>query len=148
MGQYSYLLHVRRDYLDLTINNKIISEKEVINELREQWRQLWNKRRDDSLKAESIATQTYPSLFVERGTVIHASRDFKPLSFKEILSLHQIDKYGRYLPLTPEIGGWGKFVKTHINTQKKPLQKHKLIRHELKKERTKSNKKKSGWLHK
>ena len=148
MGQYSYLLHVRRDYLDLTINNKIISEKEVVNELREKWRQLWNNRRDDSLKAESIATQTYPSLFVERGTVIHASRDFKPLSFKEILNSHQIDNYGRYLQLTPEIGGWGKFVKTHIRTQKKPLRKHNLIRHELKKEMTKSNKKKSGWLRK
>ena len=132
----------------MTIKNEITSEKEIVNELRDQWKQLWNRRRDDLVKAESIATETYSSLCVERGTIIHATRDFKPLSFKEILISHKIGNYGRYVSPAPAIGGWAKFVKTHIRPQNNHLQQRDIIRHEFRKERMQSNKKRCGWLNK
>jgi hypothetical protein len=39
------------------------------------------ERFDDKTKAEGVSVANYSSLKVERGTVIHATRDFKPLNF-------------------------------------------------------------------
>ena len=64
-------------------------DKEVVEELKVQWKRLWLERVDDKVRAEGIAVQDYSSLFVDKGTVIHATRDFKALNFKEILEQHQ-----------------------------------------------------------
>ena len=56
----------------------------------------------------------YASLRVERGTVVHATRDFKVLNFKEILEQHMVEDTDRFVQPNVDVGGWNKFVKTKI----------------------------------
>ena len=91
----------------------------VVGDVREEWRVLWRDRIDDKVRAEGIANQDYSLLFVERGTVIIATRDFKPLDLREILRLHEIQNVERVVPPHPSVGGWGKFARTVLDKQKR-----------------------------
>ena len=89
----------------------------MVEELREQWKKLWKERVDDKVRAEGVATANYCDLFIDRGTIIHATRDFKALNFKEILEQHQIENAERYIPPPPGVGGWTKFIKTNVKNK-------------------------------
>jgi len=121
--------------------------KEIVEELKEQWRRLWRERIDDKVKAEGIANTDFSKLFVEKGTVIFATRDFKMLNFKEILELHKLD-VGRIIPPSPSVGGWGKFIRTMIATQR-PSNRVRQARQYLddRKQRQQLKKGGRGWLH-
>lgn len=84
-----------------------------------EWKQLWSERLNDKVRAEGISSDTYNSLRVERGTIIQATRDYKPLNFKDILEEHKIENPQDYIAPNVNVGGWTKFVKTEI-TSKKP----------------------------
>ena len=58
-----------------------MSQKETVDELRIQWKRLWLERAEDKVRAEGIATTDYCDLFLEKGTIIHATRDFKSPNF-------------------------------------------------------------------
>ncbi|MGQ9552092.1 MAG: hypothetical protein ACUVUE_06670, partial [Candidatus Bathycorpusculaceae bacterium] len=92
-------------------------QKEFVEELKAEWRRLWWERIDDRARAEGIAKNDYSSLFVDKGTVIVATRDYKPLSFREILEAHKLFGAERFLPPPPAVGGWGKFIRTAITGQ-------------------------------
>jgi len=92
--------------------------KEFVDELRVQWKLLWRDRIDDKVRAEGIANQDYSKLFVERGTVIIATRDYKPPDFVEILQKHMSSDADRLVPPSPGVGGWGKFVRSVLSKQK------------------------------
>ena len=93
--------------------------KEFVDELRVEWKELWQNRVDDKVRAEGIAKQDYSKLFVERGTVIKATRDYKPLEFQDIVENHLGCESSKAGAPNPTVGGWGKFIKTNIQTQKK-----------------------------
>ena len=126
---------------------EVSSREEIVEELRERWRRLWRERVDDKVKAEGIANSDFPKLFVDRGTVIFATRDFKPLSFREILELNSLVDADRFLP-NPHVGGWGKFIRTVI-TRQKPEERIVETRRYLdsKKKRQHVRKGGHGWLH-
>ncbi len=88
--------------------------KEFVDELRGQWKDLWRNRFDDKVRAEGIAKKEYSNLFVERGTVIMATRDFRPLDFFDIVKHHLSDDAEKGVPPNSTIGGWGKFVRNKI----------------------------------
>ena len=88
------------------------SNREMVEELRVQWKKLWQERVDDKVRAEGVATANYCELFIEQGTIIHATRTFKALNFKEILEQHQIENAERYIPPNPQVGGWTKIFIT------------------------------------
>jgi hypothetical protein len=67
-----------------------LTANETAEQLKVQWRRLWQERVDDKLRAEAIATADYCDLFFEKGTTIHATRNFKALNFREILEQHEI----------------------------------------------------------
>jgi hypothetical protein len=98
---------------------EITTQQEIINELKAQYKTLWRERIDDKVRAEGIANRDYSMLFVEKGTVIFATRDFKPLNFKEILDQHKVVGVDRVVPPSPHVGGWGKFIRTEIASQKR-----------------------------
>jgi hypothetical protein len=123
-----------------------LAQKEMIEELRLQWRKLWQERLDDKVRAEGMATADYSDLFVDRGTVIHATRDFKALNFKEILEQHQVINAERYIPPTPQVGGWNKFIKNNITNQPRRRKRADLYREE-KREKQQPKKGGRGWLH-
>lgn len=95
--------------------------REFVRELKASWRMLWRDRIDDRVKAEGIADKYYPMLFVEKGLVILATRDYKPPSFNEILQKHMASNSDKAF-LTqqiPSIGGWGKFIRDVLSKQKR-----------------------------
>ena len=121
----------------------------MVESLRVQWRKLWKERVDDKIRAEGVATADYCDLFVEKGTVIHATRNFKALNFKEILDQHQIENSERYIPPLPHEGGWTKFVKTNVtNKHSRKLNHVEFFLYEQKPEKQQLKKGGRGWLHK
>jgi len=124
-----------------------LTQKEMVEELKTIWKKLWQERVDDKVRAEGIATADYSRLFVEKGTIIHATRDYKSLNFKEILERHQVANADRFISPSPQVGGWTKFIRTSITNQR--LRKERRI--ELycaeKKKRQQLKKDGRGWLH-
>ncbi len=125
-----------------------INQNEFVNRLKTEWKRLWRERVDDKVRAEGIAIQDYTPLFIDKGTVIHATRDFKALNFKEILEQHKVLNAERYIPPAPHVGGWTKFVKSNITNGK--LKKKTLAEGYLEEKTEKQQLKKGGrgWLHK
>jgi len=101
-----------------TLNHKDPDWKEFVHKLKTQWKSLWRTRINDKLRAEGIASQDYSLLFVERGEVIIATRDYKPPNFMEILQQHNPPDIHRLVPPPPSVGGWGKFIRTVLRGQR------------------------------
>ena len=130
-----------------------IDWKSFVEDLRQQWVQLWRERIDDKTRAEGVAGEDFELLFVDKGQVIVATRKYKPLEFKEVLVEYKAPyevKVKEDRP-SPHVGGWRKFgrqmaasrrtrngdrkglwLKDHPNNRKKKLQLRKGGR---------------GWLH-
>ena len=124
-----------------------LTQKELVEELKVQWKKLWNERVDDKVRAEGIAIEDYVKLFVEKGTVIHATRAFKALSFKEILEQNQVANAEQLVPPSPQVGGWTKFIRTSITIQKPQRNRRAQLYVEPKKEKQQPKKGGRGWLH-
>ncbi len=123
-----------------------INQKEIVDELKVEWKKLWRERVDDKVRAEGIAINDYSTLFVDKGTIIHATRDYKALSFKEILEGHKVLNTERYIPPDPQVGGWTKFIKTNISN--KHLEKKQEVLYVKEKKLNRQPKKGGrGWLH-
>ena len=116
-----------------------------VEELRVEWKRLWRERFDDRVRAEGIANQDYGSLFVDRGTVIFATRNFKLLNFKEILEGHGITEVFRFVQPNPRVGGWRKFINGTAGVKRKPRAEAYLVDEERKKQQSKKGGR--GWLH-
>ncbi len=124
-----------------------LAQKEFVDDLRAQWKKLWQERVDDKVRAEGIAITDYSKLFVEKGTIIHATKDFKALNFKEILEQHKIENSERFIQPSPQVGGWGKFIKTDLTRQKPQRTKRAEAYYPEKKEVQQPKKGGRGWLH-
>jgi len=124
-----------------------LTQKEMVEELRVQWKKLWLERVDDKVRAEGVAIADYCDLFVEKGTVIHATRNFKALNFKDILEQHQVENAERFIPPSPQIGGWNKFIKVNITNQPPRKKRRAELYFDGKKEKQQPKKGGRGWLH-
>jgi hypothetical protein len=125
--------------------------KAFIEELRQQWRTLWLERIDDEVRAEGISSKDYLDLFVERGTVIVATRKSKTPDFNDIVQKHlssgQSDVSCGFLP-NPETGGWGKFVRNVLSKQQSSMKRRRDGLVETDKKVAQQLKKSGrGWLH-
>ena len=120
--------------------------KEFVDELRTDWKHLWRNRLDDKVRAEGIAYHDYSKLFVERGTVIMATRDFKPLEFFDIVKEYLEFDAEKAVPPNSTIGGWGKFIRNNIRKQKKPTRRFSPPKPTRKKGQQ-QKKGGRGWLH-
>ena len=123
------------------------SEQIRVDAVKEEWKQLWLERIDDKVRAEGMANRTFPLCFVERGTVIVATRDFKPLDLKEILRLNLVQNVERVVGPPSSVGGWRKFSRTVLSKQER---NRMLILEEPRKDRVKSLQLKKGgrgWMH-
>lgn len=132
---------------DASPEDKILTQKELVEQLRGQWKLLWSERFNDKLLAEDVSINEYINLRVEQGTIIHATRDFKPLNFKEILEQNMVENADRFVPPNAEEGGWNKFVKTKITSS--PAKRRKRANPSAPKKQGSQQPKKGGrgWLH-
>ena len=123
---------------------------EFRRKLKEEWKRLWRERFDDKVRAEGIAAKNYPLLYVERGTVIVATRKYKPPSFSEIVKFwaenFKIFEESRIFPPHPSVGGWRKFIKTHL-TKHKSTRRNAYKEEKQKKAKLQLKKGGRGWLH-
>ena len=124
-----------------------LQKKTVVEELKAEWKRLWQEHLDDKVRAEGVATDDYSSLFVEKGTVIQATKDYKALNFREIIEQHQITNLDRYIPPNPNVGGWAKFIKTNISHKHSQKKIRKNFFNEKKGKNPCPKKSGRGWLH-
>ena len=126
-----------------------LHEEKVIDELRKQWKNLWQERLDDKIRAESIATSDYSLLFLEKGTIICATKDYKSVNLREIIDQHQISNPDRFIPPDPKIGGLTKFIKRNFPNKSSYKQNQRNYAH-IKPNKKQCHRKKGGrgWLNK
>jgi hypothetical protein len=125
---------------------KIKAQKELVESLKTEWKLLWSERFNDKIRAEDVSLKDYNALNVERGTVIHANRDFKAVTFKEILEKHLVENPERFIQPNAQTGGWTKFAKTAIITSN-PRKKEHSLPYTNKKQVSQPKKGGRGWLH-
>lgn len=116
--------------------------------LKEEWQSLWRERIDDKLRAEGIANRDYDMLFLDRGTVIFASRDAEIPSFREVLEVWAPPNIPYAVPPDPRVGGWRKFIRTELR-QTVESRKRRFDYRERANKRKKQHLRKGGcgWLH-
>jgi hypothetical protein len=92
--------------------------RELRRGLKADWAELWRDKRDDEVRAEGFSVRDFERLYVERGEVVVATRDFKPLSFGEILERHLGSDYAGRVAPDPGVGGWEKFARTFFPSKR------------------------------
>ena len=124
-----------------TFNEK----RKFVEELRGQWKMMWRDRIDDKLRAEGISDKDYSRLFVERGTVIMATKKFRPLDFFEILQQYRESIGGEVIPPSPSVGGWGKFIRN--SSRRQHSRRRRDAPGPIEKDKQQLKKCGRGWLH-
>jgi hypothetical protein len=122
--------------------------KTDVEEIKAEWRLLWQERIDDKVRAEGMADRSFSLLAVERGTVIVATRDFKALNLKEILRSYDVQNVERIVGPHPSEGGWTKFAKTVLNKQTRTQKFRAEALPERRGKNAQLKKGGRGWLHK
>ena len=108
------------------------------HKLKADWEELWRTKYDDKVMAEMVSRNQYELLFVEKGEVIVATRDVKPLSFSEILEVNLGSDMADRVAPNSQVGGWSKFIKEKIlkpkpaNKRERPKVKVDLTQHQRK----------------
>ena len=123
----------------------------MVEALKTEWKLMWSERFDDKVVAEGVSANDYDILQVERGLIIHATREFKALNFKDIVQQRIVENPERYLQPDVHTGGWNKFIKTEIATSRSQQNKKNDSRTSEKSpsKQTSQQVKKGGrgWLH-
>jgi len=63
-----------------------------------------SERFDDKEMAEGVSVGDHTLLHIEKGTVIHAARDFKTSSLKEILEQNMVENPDRFVQPETKVG--------------------------------------------
>ncbi len=130
-----------------TVENKVKAQKELVETLKIQWKLLWTESFNDKVRAEAVSKKDYEILYLERGTVINATRNYKVLNFKDILEKHLIEQPDRFIQPNSNVGGWKQFVKTNISSNKPQKNNHASEDVPKKQTTVQSKKNRQGWLH-
>ncbi len=140
-----------KDFVGEDRKARVEAQKRLIEELKAQWKLLWSERYDDRVRAEGVSVNDYAILDVEKGTIIHATKDFKILTLKQILEKHKIDNPERHVQPDVQVGGWNKFIKTEIKGRNQKGSRAAAYIAEKNKSKKKpgqqSKKGGRGWLH-
>ena len=123
------------------------ARKALIEELKGQWKLLWSDHFVDRVRAEGVSVNDYAILDIEKGTIIYATKDFKILTFKQILEKHLVKNPERYIQPDVHDGGWGKFIKTEINCKPKKISHASAYMADKGPAKKSQQSKKRGWLH-
>jgi hypothetical protein len=132
---------------DGSVEDKVKSQKKLVEALKVEWALLWSERFNDKVRAEGVSVSDYASLRVEQGTIIQATRDFKALSFREILERNVVENPDRFVQPDVNVGGWNKFVEKEIMARSPQRNKRALAYIPEKREVQQPKKGGRGWLH-
>lgn len=130
----------------MTVNNSNrVEQDEFRKKLKKEWKLMWTERFDDAVKAEGIVTRDYPLLFMDRGSVIFASRDARTPNLKEIDEFWQAQ--GAVYAPNPAMGGWGKFMRTQILGVRNSRARVSDLESSFARDKQQMRKDGKGWLH-
>lgn len=132
-----------------------VDREEQIQQLRTQWKSLWDQKFEDKVRAEGIAKTDYPLLFIEKATVVYATRKFSMPALRDILKAHGLVDVEEKVFSNQYVGGWGKFIRDVLASaesgkrRSSRQRRFSVIREELEKNKKKQQRKKGGrgWLH-
>ena len=122
-------------------------EETLVIEVKSQWKRLWRERIDDHVRAEGIASMDFDKLFVERGTVVLATRSFKLVTLREILEQHKVEDAERHVPPSKHVGGWGRFARTRLPRHESARRRRGFAVSEDMGKKQQLKKGGRGWLH-
>ena len=121
--------------------------REKRDALRESWRVLWRTRIDDKVRAEGISSEDFPDLFTDKGDIIFATRDYKPISFNEILEMNLPGDVVDKVDPSPSVGGVRKFIREFLAMNKVERRRDPLVEGSKKKAGGPRKQGGRGWLH-
>ena len=127
--------------------SKLDAQKAMVEELKVQWKLLWSDRFVDRVRAEGVSVNDYAILDIEKGTIIHATKDFKILTLRQILEKHLVENPERYIQPDVHVGGWGKFIKTEITSKQKKGSRAVAYMADKCPAKKSQHSEKRGWLH-
>ena len=128
------------------MDDRWVRVKELRQMLKADWANLWKTKHEDEIKAEGISVEDFEMLFVDRGEIIHATRDFRPLSFREILEKHVGSEDASRVDIDPNVGGWRKFAKQNFPARRRQSKRERpKVKVDLSQHQRKAGK---GWLNK
>lgn len=128
------------------MDDRWVRVKELRQMLKADWANLWKTKHEDEIKAEGISVDDFEMLFVDRGEIIHATRDFRPLSFREILEKHVGSEDASRVDIDPNVGGWRKFAKQNFPARRRQSKRERpKVKVDLSQHQRKAGK---GWLNK
>lgn len=119
--------------------------QKIRTDLKKDWKELWDSKINDNRKGESISRKHYLSLYVEKGEVILASRDFKPVSLQNILEKRLGRETMQSVYPDPVTGGWKKFTKTYIQKRNSKKRTRPEVKIDINQHQRKGG---DGWLNK
>lgn len=123
-------------------------KNEFLDEFKRQWKSMWRNRVDDKVRAEGIADKDYSLLFIDKGTVIIATRKFKLLDFYDLLKEQKSLAGIEAVPVNPLVGGWGRFIKTALSHDSRTRHGRKIPQKPVRRLQEQQLKKGGrGWLH-
>jgi hypothetical protein len=122
------------------------SREEFRRRLKAEWMLMWRERYDDRLRSEGVAVDDYPLLFMDRGFIVFASRNARTPVFREIVEYWAAQ--GLVYSPDPDVGGWGKFIRTELKRVAHSRAK-RYLDGEPRREKSGQHLKKGGrgWLH-
>lgn len=124
--------------------NTMKDAREFKRWLKIEWADLWKSKFDDEIIAEGISLRDYSLLDVDKGEIIHASRDYKPLKFREILEKNLGGEAAERVDVDPQVGGWKRFARENLpKREKKTARGAPKISFDLSQQQRKGG---SGWL--
>jgi len=127
---------------------EVLASKEAVEKLKAQWKNLWHDRIDDKMRAEGIASADYSMLFIEKGMIIFATRNFRMLNLREILEQHKVANAEQFVSPAPSVGGWGKFIRTFVTNRNPHGRVRRSVQYEAEEKPMQQPKKGGrGWLH-
>lgn len=121
--------------------------RNFVEDLKREWKTMWLYRIDDEVRAEGIANEDYSRLFVDQGTVIVATRDYKPPDFVEILERYKPPGAETVATPSPSVGGWGKFMRNVLSKQSRLTKRRRIPPPEQNRKKQQPKKGGRGWLH-
>jgi len=87
--------------------------------LKIEWADLWKSKFDDEIIAEGVSVRDYSLLYVDKGEIIQANRDYRPPNFREILERHLGAETTERVDIDPNIGGWKRFAREQLPRREK-----------------------------
>jgi len=122
----------------------------IRHQIRCDWKNLWDNRIHDSSLAEDVASTNYDLLFIEKGTIIKATKDYRPPNLENIFERNEKLLDVSFSPLNPKVGGWRKFSRDILSKQPRWSKASHRIEESLENNKNNCLAKKGsrGWLHK